>query len=328
MDAAGSFASFAATLACALSAWLAPSAGIAQTAWPPDAPRVAGASGPPRTPGLARTPAAVTDAPGAATAGALAASPPAATRYRLDPRYSGVTFRVDNFWHAHLTMRFARMRAELSDVGDDRLASRVDVTVDAASLGANVPFVAALVKGSAMLDVARYPEIRFVGTRFERTGATTGVLTGELTIRAMTRPITLAVRFDAGRQLEPDTGARAEREGDESDESGESNPAERRAGQSRRAAELRDGRPRDAGPGVADSRDAMRRETDSGSAHRGAEPPERIARAAPDAARPLAFVADGHFSRTAFGLSRWLPAVGDDVRLRIRAEFVRARADP
>lgn len=72
----------------------------------------------------------------------------------------------------------------------------------------------------------------------------------------------------------------------------------------------------------------MRRETDSGSAHRGAEPPERIARAAPDAARPLAFVADGHFSRTAFGLSRWLPAVGDDVRLRIRAEFVRTRADP
>ncbi|CAJ8882971.1 yceI-like domain protein [Burkholderia pseudomallei] len=211
MDAAGSFASFAATLACALSAWLAPSAGIAQTAWPPDAPRVAGASGPPRTPGLARTPAAVTDAPGAATAGALAASPPAATRYRLDPRHSGVTFRVDNFWHAHLTMRFARMRAELSDVGDDRLASRVDVTVDAASLGANVPFVAALVKGSAMLDVARYPEIRFVGTRFERTGATTGVLTGELTIRAMTRPITLTVRFDAGRQLEPDTGARAMR---------------------------------------------------------------------------------------------------------------------
>lgn len=211
MDAAGSFASFAATLACALSAWLAPSAGIAQTAWPPDAPRVAGASGPPRTSGLARTPAAVTDAPGAATAGALAASPPAATRYRLDPRHSGVTFRVDNFWHAHLTMRFARMRAELSDVGDDRLASRVDVTVDAASLGANVPFVAALVKGSAMLDVARYPEIRFVGTRFERTGATTGVLTGELTIRAMTRPITLAVRFDAGRQLEPDTGARAMR---------------------------------------------------------------------------------------------------------------------
>ncbi|MDV2189827.1 YceI family protein, partial [Burkholderia pseudomallei] len=53
MDAAGSFASFAATLACALSAWLAPSAGIAHPGCPPDPPRVAGAWGPPRTPGLA-----------------------------------------------------------------------------------------------------------------------------------------------------------------------------------------------------------------------------------------------------------------------------------
>ncbi|MET5116117.1 YceI family protein, partial [Burkholderia pseudomallei] len=79
------------------------------------------------------------------------------------------------------------------------------------SRAAPVPFVDALVKGSALLDVARDPEIRVVGTRFERTGATTGVLTGELTIRAMSRPITLTVRFDAGRQLEPDTGARAER---------------------------------------------------------------------------------------------------------------------
>ncbi|TPE75795.1 YceI family protein, partial [Burkholderia pseudomallei] len=82
------------------------------------------------------------------------------------------------------------------------------------------------------------------------------------------------------------------------------------------------------GRGAAERQTAMRRETGAGSAHRGAGPPERIARPAPVAARPLAFVADGHFSRTAFGLSRWLPAVGDDVRLRIRAEFVRARADP
>ncbi|WP_236871439.1 YceI family protein, partial [Burkholderia pseudomallei] len=257
-----------------------------------------------------------------------AAPPPAAPLSGPSPRPPGSPSRSNFFGPPPLPALSAGLRGGLWVVAAVGPARRAGVRPHAASLGANVPFVAALVKGSAMLDVARYPEIRFVGTRFERTGATTGVLTGELTIRAMTRPITLTVRFDAGRQLEPDTGARAEREGDESDESGESNPAERRAGQGRRAAELRDGRPRDAGPGVADSRDAMRRETDSGSAHRGAEPPERIARAAPDAARPLAFVADGHFSRTAFGLSRWLPAVGDDVRLRIRAEFVRARADP
>jgi polyisoprenoid-binding protein YceI len=47
-----------------------------------------------------------------------------------------------------------------------------------------------------------------------------------------------------------------------------------------------------------------------------------------DGTRALAFSADGHFSRSSFGLSRWPSAVGDDVHLRIQAEFVRERANP
>ncbi|KVD81997.1 hypothetical protein WS62_23900 [Burkholderia sp. ABCPW 14] len=247
MGAAGTCGKAVATLACVVCAWLAPGVGAG------------GAVG----------------AMDAQPAIALDASLQAAPRYRLDPRRSGVTFRVDNFWHAHLTMRFTRMRAELAGVDDDLVASRVDVTIDAASLGANVPLVAALVKGSSMLDVARYPEIRFVGTRFVRTGAATGLLTGDLTIRATTRPITLAVTFDAG-------------------------------------------------PPDADPHDAVR----SDAAQRNANPRESIPCDASSAARTLAFVADGHFSRTSFGLSRWLPTVGDDVRMRIQAEFVRERAVP
>ncbi|AHI75547.1 YceI family protein [Burkholderia thailandensis] len=271
MRAAGSFAKAVAALACALGAWLTPGVGAMSVAPVPDARGAPGA--PPGTPRLFVAAASAEVVRDAEPAGTLDASPHAAPRYRLDPRHSGVTFRVDNFWHAHLTMRFTRMRAELAGIDDDGLASRVDVTVDAASLGANVPFVAALLKGSAMLDVARYPEIRFVGTRFERTGATEGRLTGDLTIRSTTRPITLAVRFAAG---QPGTGAR---EGVE-------------RGAARPRAEW--------GQRESGSRDA----------------------------RTLAFVADGHFSRAAFGLSRWLPAVGDDVRMRIRAEFVRERAEP
>lgn len=184
MGAAGSCAKVVAMLVCtALTASAASAASAAGT--------------PANAVATATVASASADSAAAEPAGALDASRRAVPRYRLEPQRSGLTFRVDNFWHAHLTMRFTRMRAELIGGDDDLVASRVDVTVDAASLGANVPFVAALVKGSAMLDVARYPEIRFVGTRFERTGATTGLLSGELTIRATTRPITLAVRFAA-----------------------------------------------------------------------------------------------------------------------------------
>ncbi|AJY39962.1 YceI family protein [Burkholderia humptydooensis] len=337
MGAAGSSAkAVVAALACAVGAWLAPGVGAADAAGASGVSGVSGVLGAADAsrPSGTSAPAGAADVSGAEPAGTLAASPHPAPRYRLDPRHSGVTFRVDNFWHAHLTMRFTRMHAELAGGDDDRLASRVDVTVDAASLGANVPFVAALVKGSAMLDVARYPEIRFVGTRFERTGAATARLTGDLTIRATTRPITLAVRFDAG---QPGADAR---------DGGERDSAWRREARGRREFGPYDARTRDAALGDADSPDAMPRDADASrivpsgnavrqrAARRGTEPPESPeprespGRPTPDAARTLAFVADGHFSRTAFGLSRWLPAVGDDVQLRIRAEFVRARAGP
>ena len=116
-------------------------------------------------------------------------------QYRLDPHRSGVTFEVADYWHSNLTMRFSRMRAQL-DGFRGPVWGRVKVAIDATSLEANVPFVAGIVEGNDMLDVAHYPAIRFVSTRFIRTGTVTGLMTGDLTIRATTYPVALAVTFD------------------------------------------------------------------------------------------------------------------------------------
>ena len=35
----------------------------------------------------------------------------------------------------------------------------------------------------------------------------------------------------------------------------------------------------------------------------------------------MGFAATGHFSRAKFGLATWYPAVGDDINVRIEAEF-------
>jgi polyisoprenoid-binding protein YceI len=40
----------------------------------------------------------------------------------------------------------------------------------------------------------------------------------------------------------------------------------------------------------------------------------------------IGFSAEGHFSRSKFGLSTWYPAVGDDVHVRIQAEFIKPPA--
>ncbi len=199
---------------------------------------------------IARVTCVACAAIGVAVASGNASDSVALERYRLDSVRSGVAFDVKYLWHSRLSMRFGRMRAQLAGAEDGLAAARVSVTIDAASLEANMPFVAGIVEGDEMLDAARYPSIRFVSTRFVRTGASSGLLEGQLTIRTTTRPVTLVVTFD--------------------------------------------------------------------------ETP----RGAPGDARPLAFSADGHFSRAAFGLSRWPAAVGDDVHMRIYVEFVRERANP
>src|ERR1700676_67405 len=91
-------------------------------------------------------------------------------QYELDPHHWSITFDVDHFKYSRFTMRFDRTTAQLdwSEGGLNR--SSVATTIDAASVDTNVPLLDKLVKGTDMFDVARYPQIRFVSTRFERTG--------------------------------------------------------------------------------------------------------------------------------------------------------------
>jgi polyisoprenoid-binding protein YceI len=46
-------------------------------------------------------------------------------------------------------------------------------------------------------DAAKYPEALFVSTRVDRTGENTAQVTGELTLRGTTRPVTLTVTLNA-----------------------------------------------------------------------------------------------------------------------------------
>ncbi|HEX3634010.1 MAG TPA: YceI family protein [Paraburkholderia sp.] len=169
-------------------------------------------------------------------------------RYDLDPDHCSITFDIDHFKYSRFTMRFDRKHGQLdwNEGGLDK--SSATITIDAASIDTNVPLLDKMVKSASMLDVSRYPEVRFTSTRFERTGESRGMLTGDLTIHGVTQPVTLDVTFNG---FAPDP--------------------------------------------------LTKKDT-------------------------LGFSADGHFSRAKFGLATWYPAVGDDIHVRIQAEFVKTPA--
>jgi polyisoprenoid-binding protein YceI len=116
--------------------------------------------------------------------------------YTLDPHHWNVSFDVDHFRYSRFVMRFDKVSAQLDWSADGMASSTVRATIDAASVDTNVPLLDRLVKGADMFDVARYPDIVFVSTSFQRTGDDKGTLTGNLTVRGTTRAVTLAVTFN------------------------------------------------------------------------------------------------------------------------------------
>ena len=136
--------------------------------------------------------------------GGLAAAPAAAQqdiaaaalgRYVIHPQNISVTFTVKQFGIANVNGRFKDVRGRFRLAGRNLSKSHVDVTVAAPSVSNINDDFEAFMKGPDLLDVKRFPTIRFRSTAVRRTGPTTARMRGRLTVRGITRPLDLAVTF-------------------------------------------------------------------------------------------------------------------------------------
>ena len=85
-------------------------------------------------------------------------------------------------------------RAEIVIDWQSLVATRAEVTLDVARAQAGLIFATQAMRGPQVLDAATHPAIRFRSTR---TYATEGgaAMEGALTVRGVTRPVTLDARF-------------------------------------------------------------------------------------------------------------------------------------
>lgn len=121
---------------------------------------------------------------------AVAAAAPQA--YRLDPAASTVTFDV-TFGPDLITGTMPILSADMTLDFDRPADSRVAVTLDAAGAGASFPFATQALKGPTVLATTAHPRITFETTAFRAQpgpGARAEI-DGQLTIRGVTRPVTL-----------------------------------------------------------------------------------------------------------------------------------------
>lgn len=113
--------------------------------------------------------------------------------YLLDPAQSDVGFSV-NVGQSPLKGHMPVASADLILDFDKAAASRITVTLSPGSAQMGLPFATNAMKSPEVLDTEQFPEISFTSTRIRPTDAGADV-EGEITIRDVTRPITLKARL-------------------------------------------------------------------------------------------------------------------------------------
>ena len=122
--------------------------------------------------------------------------------WNIDPTHSDVHFSVRHLVVSKVRGRFAKFNGTLRLDDDDLARSAVEATIDAASVDTGTAERDAHLRSADFFDVEKYPELRFRSTRVEKVGDDRYRVAGELTIRDVTRPVSLDVEY-GGRAKDP-----------------------------------------------------------------------------------------------------------------------------
>lgn len=117
---------------------------------------------------------------------------PAAGRYRVDPARSSVTFRTRHLFG--LGSVSGSMAITSGEITVNPVVSQAAVTavVSAASFGTGSRARDGDVRSARFLDTAQYPDITFQARTLSRDQGR-WMLAGQLTVRDVTSPVTLAI---------------------------------------------------------------------------------------------------------------------------------------
>jgi polyisoprenoid-binding protein YceI len=135
------------------------------------------------------------------------ATAPAQTRWVIDPAHSSVEFAVRHLMISTVRGRFADVQGTVTLDPSDLLTAEVDVTIGAASIDTRMSQRDEHLRSADFFDVERHPALTFKSRRAAVQGDVV-TLTGDLTIRGVTREVTLAVTAQ-GQQADPWGGTRS-----------------------------------------------------------------------------------------------------------------------
>ncbi len=117
----------------------------------------------------------------------------ATTTWVLDPTHSELHFKVKHLMITTVTGAFPAISGRLESTDDSFKDAKVSFTAEVSSITTNNEQRDAHLKGADFFDTEKYPAVKFESSQYN---AADGKITGDLTIKDVTKQVTLDVSFD------------------------------------------------------------------------------------------------------------------------------------
>ena len=117
------------------------------------------------------------------------------TKWSIDPMHSEVQFKVKHLVISTVSGFFKSFEGSVETENEDFQGAKIDFSIDINSIDTNQTQRDEHLKSADFFDAAAYPHIKFHSSSFTKTGDDEYELKGELTIKSVTKPVTLNVEF-------------------------------------------------------------------------------------------------------------------------------------
>ncbi len=124
------------------------------------------------------------------------------TKWALDPTHSELSFKVKHLMIANVKGEFKKFDASIEAVGPDFDKAKVHATMDAAEIFTNEENRDKHLRSADFFDAENHPHLVFNSTAMEHVSGSDYKMTGDLTIKGITKPVTLDVEF-GGKNTDP-----------------------------------------------------------------------------------------------------------------------------
>jgi len=117
------------------------------------------------------------------------------TTWKLDPAHTQIRFSVTHMVISEVTGDFKKFDGEVKSNGTDFSNAQISFTADVSSINTENEKRDGHLKSDDFFNAEKYPQIKFVGKSMKKVGKNKYKLTGDFTIRDITKKVTFDVTY-------------------------------------------------------------------------------------------------------------------------------------